>query len=109
MIVVTPVDEAGHSAESWGRAQRVAVAEVSEGVISRWEEHHVGWDVSHDAGSHGSHHARVVRFLRDHGVEAVVVFHMGEGMVRVLGSMGIPILTATEGDARASVLAAVAG
>lgn len=107
MIVATPVDSAGHSAGAWGRARDVAVAEVVDGAIARWEVHHVAWDESHDGGSHGAHHARIVRFLRDQGIEAVVVDHMGEGMVRVLGSMGIPILPAVAGDARASVLAAV--
>jgi predicted Fe-Mo cluster-binding NifX family protein len=51
----------------------------------------------------------VVTFLRGHRVAAVVVDHVGEGMARMLATMGIPTLPATPGDARASVLAAVAG
>ena len=57
-------------------------------------------------GNHGAHHARIVRFLRENAVEAVVVNHMGEGMQRVMAKMGIALLPATPGDACASILAA---
>jgi predicted Fe-Mo cluster-binding NifX family protein len=53
----------------------------------------------------GSHHARVVTFLRDHHVEAVVANHMGDGMVRTLDTMGLPCTWAAAGDARAAVQA----
>jgi len=76
--------------------------------VRSWQVHEVGWDVSHDEGTHGSHHARIVRFLKEEGVQAVVVDHMGEGMQRVMNTMGIPLLPASPGDAQASVLAAVA-
>ena len=49
-----------------------------------------------------------MRFLTEHGITAVVVDHMGPGMVQVLQKMGIPMLPATPGDAQASILAAVA-
>jgi predicted Fe-Mo cluster-binding NifX family protein len=107
MIVATPVTPNGRSAAAWGRARWIAVAEVADGAITSWQVVEVGWDVAHDAGSHGSHHARVVRFLTDHAVAAVVVDHVGEGMARMLATMGIPTLPASPGDARASVLAAV--
>jgi predicted Fe-Mo cluster-binding NifX family protein len=58
--------------------------------------------------SSGSHHARIVRFLKEQGITAVVVDHMGPGMVQVMGTMGIPLLPASPGDAQASILAAVA-
>jgi len=108
MIVATPVDPAGRSAGAWGRAHWVAVGRVADGAVTDWTVHEVDWDGQHDAGTHGSHHARIVRFLKDHAVEAVVVDHMGPGMVRVLETMGIPLLRATPGDAQASVVAAVA-
>lgn len=107
MIVATPVTADGLSAAAWGRAHWIGVAEVVGTEVRDWQVHEVGWDVSHDEGTHGSHHARIVRFLREHGIEAVVVDHMGPGMVRVLESMGIPLLPASPGDARASVLAAL--
>lgn len=109
MIIATPVTEAGLSAAAWGKAHWIGVADVEDGQVRAWQIHEVGWDVSHDEGTHGSHHARIVRFLKDQGIEAVVVDHMGDGMQRVMHTMGIPLLPASAGDAQASVLAAVAG
>ena len=107
MIVATPVDAAGRSAGAWGRAPGVAVGRVADGALADWQVHETDWDGSHDGGTHGSHHARIVSFLKENAVEAIVVDHVGPGMVRVLESMGIPMLRATPGDAQASVLAAV--
>ncbi|MFD1506758.1 hypothetical protein FE374_06965 [Georgenia yuyongxinii] len=107
MIAVVPVTAEGRTGHSWGKAPRVAVATVSDGAITDWQEHEVRWDVSHDEGTEGSHHARVARFLLDHQVGAVVVDHMGAGMVRMLASMDIRVLQATQDDAHEAVLAAV--
>lgn len=108
MIVATPCTAEGQSSAAWGKAHWVGVAEVDQtpAVVS-WTIHEVAWDESHDAGTHGSHHARIVRFLKEQGIEAVVVDHMGEGMQRVMNTMGIPLLPASPGDAQASVVAAV--
>jgi len=107
VIVATPVTEAGLSAAAWGKAHWIGVADVEDGQVHAWQIHEVAWDVSHDEGTHGSHHARIVRFLKEQGIQAVVVDHMGEGMQRVMHTMGIPLLPASPGDAQASVLAAV--
>lgn len=109
MIVATPVTAEGLSAAAWGKAHWIGVADVQDDEVVSWQVHEVAWDVSHDAGTHGSHHARIVRFLKEHGVQAVVVDHMGPGMQRVMATMGIPLLPASPGDAQASVLAAVGG
>ena len=106
MKIATPVDAAGQSAHVWGKAHWIAVAEVADGAISDWQVHEVAWDVSHDSGTHGSHHARVVTFLRDQRIDAIVVDHVGEGMQRMLATMNIPTLPATPGDAKVSVLEA---
>jgi len=106
MIIATPVDAAGQSAHAWGRAHWVAVAEVTD-TITSWDVHEVSWDDLHDSGTHGSHHARVVSFLKDHGIQAIVVDHVGEGMARMLDTMNIPLLPASAGDAKESVLHAV--
>jgi len=108
VIVATPVTEAGLSAAAWGKAHWIGVANVEDGQVGAWQIHEVAWDASHDEGTHGSHHARIVRFLKEQGIQAVVVDHMGEGMQRVMHTMGIPLLPASPGDAQASVLAAVA-
>lgn len=91
-----------------GRAARVALAAVEDGSISSWEEIDVGWDELHDSEPEGAHHARLVRFLRERDVAAVVARGMGEGMRRVLANMGIRLVLA-DGEARDAVLAAVAG
>jgi predicted Fe-Mo cluster-binding NifX family protein len=108
MIVATPVTEDGLSAAAWGKAHWIGVADVADGVVRTWQVHEVGWDESHDVGTHGSHHARIVRFLKEQGITAVVVDHMGPGMVQVMETMGIPLLPASAGDAQASILAALA-
>ena len=108
MIVATPVSESGQSAAAWGKAHWIGVANLKDGAVTTWQIHEVAWDVSHDEGTHGSHHARIVRFLKEQGIDAVVVDHMGPGMVQVMQTMRIPMLPASPGDAQASVVAAVA-
>ncbi|WP_028707394.1 NifB/NifX family molybdenum-iron cluster-binding protein [Propionicicella superfundia] len=107
MKIATPVDAAGNSATAWGRAHWIAVADVQHEHIADWQVHEVSWDVLHDSGGHGAHHARVVRFLLDNDIDGIVVDHVGEGMRRMLHRMRIPMLPATPGDAQASVLEAV--
>ena len=107
MIIAIPVDAEGQVAHGWGRAPRVAVETAADGAITDWQVHDVGWDVAHDEGTEGSHHARIARFLIDNAIETVVAEHMGDGMVRMLGTMKLPVVLGAAGDARASVLAAV--
>ena len=57
-------------------------------------------------GRQGSHHARVVTFLQAHDVELVLVDHVGDGMRRMLPSMGVELREGVHGDARAAMLAA---
>lgn len=106
MIFCAPVTPDGMIDPRWGKADRVAVAEVVDGEIVAWQEIEVSWSRLHDEGAPGSHHARVVRFLRDQGVEAVVANHMGDGMVRMLATMNLPVHMGAAGDARAAVTAA---
>lgn len=106
MRVCVPVTADGAVDPRWGRADRVAVAEVTAGQIAQWEEFEVGWGALHGTGTEGSHHARIVRFLRDHSIEAVAADHMGQGMVHVMDRMGIRIVLGAGGDARAAVMAA---
>ena len=103
MIVCVPVPPDGNVDPHWGRADRLAVAEVLDGEIGSWDEYQVEWSVRHDEGSSARHHARVARFLLDHHVEAVVASGMGDGMVRQLGIMKIAVHIGAEGDAREAV------
>lgn len=104
MIVCVPLAGDGKVDPRWGRADRVAVARVDHGAIDGWEEFAVGWGELHDQGSEGSHHARIAKFLKEHGIEAVVAHHVGEGMQRMLNTMGIQLYVGAAGDARDAVL-----
>lgn len=108
MKVLTPVNPDGSSGGHFGKAHWVAVGNIENDQLVDWDVHEVAWDVSHDSGSHGSHHARVISFLKDHHIEYVVAAGMGQGMARMLDSAKVAVLPATAGDAKRSVLAAVA-
>lgn len=108
MKLMIPVNPDGTSDARFGRAHWVAVAEVADGEIAAWQVHEVSWDVLHDEGAHGAHHARVMKFITDQELEAVVSAEMGAGMARMLHAAKLPILPSRPGDAKAAVLAAVA-
>ena len=103
MIVCVPVTPDGDVDSSWGRAARVAVARLERGRIVAWDEHDVTWNVLHDVGTEGGHHARVATFLRENRVEVVVAGHMGPPMVNMLGQMRILARLGAQGSARAAV------
>jgi len=87
----------------WGRADTVAVADLVDGELITWREVDVSWSRLHDVGTSGAHHARVVRFLREEKVEAVVAGQIGDGMLRMLDTMGVPVHLGATGDARDAV------
>jgi predicted Fe-Mo cluster-binding NifX family protein len=107
MVVCVPVTTEGLIDPRWGRADRVAVTEVTSDRIEAWQEYDVGWNAFHDAGTEGSHHARVARFLLEHHVEAVVANHMGPPMVHMLERMGVRVCLGAMGDARDAAVAAI--
>jgi len=106
MIVCIPVTPEGTIDPRWGRAAQVTVFDVVGGSILTAVSHEVAWDVLHDEGTEGGHHARIARFLRDHRVEVVVAGHMGPPMVHMLGEMAIRTVLDADGDARAAAIAA---
>lgn len=106
MTICIPVTPHGLVDPRWGRAQRVAIALVRGGRVESWEEFDVGWGTHHDAGPEGMHHARIARFLQDHGVEIVVANHMGAGMTQMLARMNIAVRLGASGAARDAVLSA---
>jgi predicted Fe-Mo cluster-binding NifX family protein len=106
MTVCVPVAAGGQVDRRWGRAARVAVAEIQDGALVGWREFDVAWDRLHDETTEGGHHARVARFLRDNHVECVAAGHMGGEMTRMLEHMGIVVRLGIDGDARAAAIAA---
>jgi predicted Fe-Mo cluster-binding NifX family protein len=107
MVVCVPITTEGLIDPRWGRADRVAITEITGGGIGTWQEYVVGWDALHDAGGEGSHHARVARFLQEHHVEAVVANHMGPPMVHMLERMGVKTLIGALGNAREAAMKAI--
>lgn len=105
MRVCIPVTVGGEVDPRWGRAQRLAVAELEGGEVKSWEEIEVNWDELHDASSEARHHANVARLLRDKSVEVVVASHMGQGMLAMLEKMKIEVRLGATGDARQAVAA----
>ena len=96
MNVMIPVRPDGSVEPRLGKAPMVAVAQVNnDGHITDWHTFQVEWDRLHDEGTEGSHHARIVRFLREHDVVACVATHAGMGMQRTLAAMKVPLLPAT--------------
>lgn len=104
MIVCTPVTATDEVDPRWGRADWIAVTTVRDGVLEGWERINVSWSTLHDEGSSARHHARVAKFLLDHGVEAVVANHVGDGMVRMLDTMKIKLIVDASGDARSEIV-----
>jgi predicted Fe-Mo cluster-binding NifX family protein len=104
MIVCLAVTDQGLVDPRWGRAERVALAEVTPEGIESWRELDVGWGSLRESGSEGSHHARVARFLREHQVEAVAADHMGADMEHMLDKLGIEVRLGAGGDAREAAL-----
>ena len=107
MIVAAPIqkDETSNPTidPRWGRANWIALAEVSGGKIVGWNEKEVLWDKLHDEGTDGAHHARIAKFIKENQVEMIVVDHMGDGMVRMLKTMEIPVIFGASGSARAAI------
>jgi predicted Fe-Mo cluster-binding NifX family protein len=104
MIVCVALQPNGDVDPRWGRAERVAIARVTQHGVESWQEIDVGWDGLHDAGTEGGHHARIARFLREHKVEAVVANHMGPPMEHMLSKMGLVVRLGASGTAREAAL-----
>ncbi|MDA8298075.1 MAG: hypothetical protein M0004_16135 [Actinomycetota bacterium] len=108
MIACVAIRPDGSIDTRWGRAERVAIADISDGAIRDWEELSVDWGALRDQGSNRRHHARIARFLRERNVQIIVAEHMGDGMLGMLETMGIAVRLDATGEARAAATAAVA-
>lgn len=106
VVVCVPVDGDRNVDHSWGKATVIATVTVRDGAVAHWAQDEVGWDVLHDEGPHGSHHARIARFLLDKGAHAVAASHMGPPMVTMLGKMGLTVMLRAQGPAEAAALQA---
>lgn len=108
MILTVPVTPDGRVDPRFGKAEAMAVATVADGEISDWQLHDVGWDVLHDQGEHGQHHARIVRFLKDNNVQRVVFSHAGQPMLHTMQKMGLELVQVGQMNAKDAVRQAAA-
>ena len=106
-IVAVPVTTTGQIHAGFGRAPLVATCRVENGECLDWTVHETRWDVLHDEGTEGSHHARIVRFMRDNHVTHVVGGHMGEPMQNTLAKLDIAVHLGFTGDAQAAACNAI--
>ncbi len=91
MKITAPVDDNGMLAPGFGRARKMAIATFEEKTLVDYEVIDVGWDILHDEGPHGSHHGRIVRFLKEHDIDRVLCAGMGESMAHTINKMGLPL------------------
>lgn len=105
-FLCVPITDDEQVGTSWGKASAVAIAAVDNGTIESWRTEAVNWDVSHDQGTPGSHHARVARFVQDNAVTTVLAFHMGAPMQNMLTKLGVDVQQGVSGDARLAVTSA---
>ena len=106
MIVAIPVTPEGLVDPRWGKADQVAVVRIEDNEIHVWQVHLTDWQRLHDEGQHGTHHARVVRFLRDNDVDTVVIDHAGASMLNTMEKMKLNIVLDASGPAREAALRA---
>lgn len=90
-VVGLALDAAGQPG-GLGKAVRMAVAVVEDGRLLDWRVEETRWDVLHDQGGHGRHHARIVRFMRENDIDVVAAGHMGQPMVNTLGKLGLSVV-----------------
>lgn len=106
MNIAIPVTGEDTVDPRWGKAHNVAVAKVGPQGIAAWDAYEVDWDTLHDQGPHGTHHGRIVRFLKEHDIDAVVINHAGPPMMNTMAKMGLKIAVGAQGSPREAVLQA---
>ena len=84
-VVCLPVLPDGSVGGGWGKAQAVALAHVTDGLVD---------------------HARIVKVLREPDVTVGAAGHMGEGMRNTITKMGLKLVLGIAGDARVAAIAA---
>ncbi|MBP3222712.1 MAG: NifB/NifX family molybdenum-iron cluster-binding protein [Actinomycetaceae bacterium] len=105
MYIALPVTDHGDIDSRWGRAHFLAIAETDADTdkLVGWEVTAVRWDELHDSGEPGTHHGRIIKFLKENAVDIVVCHHMGPGIAHSIDKMGIMIVKDAAGDARTLV------
>lgn len=106
----------------FGRADKLAFANIENGQITEWEEvsvpfaashgdhgHHHDHDHQHEHGHHhaSGHHESIKDFLVESGVNLVLLDHAGPGMKLVQEQTDIKIVVGAQGNAKEAVQALI--
>ena len=101
-----PVTDDGTINPRFCQAARGAVVDVHAGRLAGWQEFAVGWDQLHGDGPHDEHHERMAAFLRHHGVNILVVEHIGTCLRATLLKMDIAVQANASGPAGEAIVSA---
>lgn len=109
MRIAAAVLQSGKVNPHFGRTSKMALADVEEGQITRWQEVDTpfpemhGDQPHHHEGGHKpnpSHQETIKQFLVEHDVDVVFVHHAGPGLQKVIDETGIKVVTGAQGNAR---------
>lgn len=105
--VCIPLNADGTIHDRLGQANSVAICQVEGDRVSDWTEIVVDWDTTYGVDVLGVHHPRVIRFLQEHQVQAVVADNVCDIMKSTLPTLGVTVHAGVTGDARQVVASAV--
>jgi predicted Fe-Mo cluster-binding NifX family protein len=105
--VCIPLNADGTIHDRLGQANSVAICQVDGDSVSDWTEIVVDWDTTYGVDVLGVHHPRVIRFLQEHQVNAVVADNVCDIMKSTLPTLGVTVHAGVTGDARSVVAEAM--
>ncbi len=107
-IICIPLNADGTIHDRLGKANTVAICKLEDGQVSDWTEHVVEWDTTYGVDVMGVHHPRIMRFMQDQKVDAVVADNVCDVIQRSLPNVGVTVHPGFTGDARSVVASAMA-
>jgi predicted Fe-Mo cluster-binding NifX family protein len=105
--VCIPLNADGTIHDRLGQANSVAICKVDGDSVSDWTEIVVDWDTTYGVDVLGVHHPRVIRFLQEHQVNAVVADNVCDIMKSTLPTLGVTVHAGVKGNARSAVAEAI--
>ncbi len=102
MVVCVPVTQDGQVGDTWERTHDVVIARVDNatGRVDQWDEFPIRWDERPDSGGREQQHARIARFLTEHGVEQVICGYISDSVLHMLQRMDIGVVADIHGNAQ---------
>ena len=107
-VICVPLNPDGSIHDRLGQARTVALCKVTGDQVAEWTEHLVEWDTTYGVDVMGAHHPRLIRFMQEQHVDAVVADNVCDVIQRSLPHVGVTVHDGFTGDARTAVAALVA-